>query len=602
MKKRFPIFFTRPHQTFKYFLIVVSLLCITVPAIAADFSADYDIDYAISPAGATIVTQKIALTNNKTNLYPKQYALTIDTDNIKNVIAYDNKGMITPTVTKKDGKTELSLKFNDQIVGMGKTLPFELRYEQGDIAAKHGNIWEINIPGIENDPTIGSYTVTLRTPPAFGTSTYMKPTPTERKWTKQQMVAGGISAAYGNKQEFTAELAYDLENTKLTSALYEIALPPDTAFQKIHILSISPQPKTTMLDDDGNWIATFELDGSQKLRAVAKLAITTFVTPRDDFKTKEIIPDEYLSPQLFWETEDPVIQKIASQYRTPKQIFDFVVSTLSYNFDRTKESYKRYGAKEALKNPTNALCSEFTDLFIAVARAAGIPAREAVGYAYTTNSKLRPITNYGDVLHSWPEYWDETRKTWIPVDPTWTKTTKGVDYFSVLDFNHIAFVIHGKSSDYPYPAGSFKQGAIPKKNVSVSFAETTAKEETPILTTNIDIPTHVALGTPLTGSVVVKNTSGTSINDVTISVLAEPFLFNETKKEPYIPPYGTITIPITVQTAGILPTEQGKVTVTTNGEITTRFFTLTPRYTLLAPAGLIIVGFLLFLWTLLKRH
>jgi transglutaminase-like putative cysteine protease len=585
------------------FLLYILFFVMPPLVTASDFTADYDLDYSVSPTGSTIVTQKVSLTNNKTNLYPKQYAITIDTTNIKNVIAYDNKGMITPSISQRDGKTEISLKFNDQVVGMGKILPFELRYEQGDIAEKHGSIWEVNISGIENDPTIGTYSVNLRTPPSFGPNAYTKPTPESgRKWVKHQMIQGGISAAYGDKQEFTAELSYDLENTKLTSALYEIALPPDTSFQQIQIQSIDPKPKDTKLDPDGNWMATFELEGSQKLRVSAKLAIATFIKPREDFKTKDIIPTEYLKSQPFWDIEDPVIKKIGDTYTTPKEIFDFVTSTLFYNYDRTKDSFKRYGASDALKNPKDALCSEFTDLFVTLSRAAGIPAREAVGYAYTTNTKLRPTTNYGDILHSWPEYYDSQMKLWIPVDPTWAKTTKGIDYFDILDFNHIAFALHGVASDYPYPAGSFKQGSIPKKNVTIVFAEKAMKDEKTSLKTTIVIPSQVALGATLNGSVSIQNTSGSSISDVQISIYSEPFLFNSTKKEPYIPPYGTITIPLSIQTVGLIPKEKGKITVTTNGEITTKYYSLTPRYTLLIPMLLIVLGFLLFLWTLFKRH
>jgi len=584
--------------------LVFFLFFIIRPAVyASDFTADYDLDYSISPTGSTVVTQKVSLTNNKTNLYPKQYAITIDTTNIKNVIAYDNKGMITPSISQKDGKTEISLKFNDQVVGVGKILPFELRYEQGDIAEKHGSIWEVNISGIENDPTIGTYTVNLRTPPGFGPNAYTKPTPESgRKWVKRQMIQGGISAAYGEKQEFTADLSYDLENTKLTNALYEIALPPDTSFQQIQILSIDPKPKDTKLDPDGNWMATFELEGSQKLRVSAKLAIATFIKPREDFKAKDIILTEYLKSQPFWDTENPIIKKIADTFTTPKEIFDFVTLTLFYNYDRTKEPFKRYGAVDSLKNPKDALCSEFTDLFVTLARAAGIPAREAVGYAYTTNTKLRPITNYGDILHSWPEYYDSQMKLWIPVDPTWEKTTKGIDYFDILDFNHIAFVLHGVASDYPYPAGSFKQGSIPRKNVNIIFAEKAMKEEKTSLKTTIVIPSQVALGTTLNGLVTIQNTSGSSINDVQISIYSEPFNFTSTKKEPYIPPYGTITIPLSIQTAGLIPKEKGKILVTTNGDITTEYYSLTPRYALLIPMLLIILGFLLFLWTLFKKH
>lgn len=593
-------------KRFAFLLCAVIFLPFVLPRClvwASDFTADYDIDYAVSPTGSTIVTQKVSLTNKKTNLYPKEYAITIDTQNIKNVIAYDNKGMITPTITKQDGKTEISLKFNDQVVGMGKVMPFELRYEQGDIADKHGSIWEVTIPGIENDPTIGSYTVSLRTPPSFGPSAYTKPAPGPgRKWGKQQMIQGGISAAFGDKQEFTAELSYDIENTKLTDALYDIALPPDTAFQQIQIQSIEPKPVNTTLDPDGNWIATFKLTGSQKLHVLAKLAIATFVKQREDFKSNEIIPSDYLQNQQFWETDDPLIKKIAGQYKTPKEIFDFVSSTLSYNYDRTKDPYKRYGAKDTLKNPKDALCTEFADLFVALARAAGIPAREAVGYAYTTDTKNRPVTVYGDILHAWPEYYDTDLKLWIPVDPTWTKTTKGIDYFDTLDFNHIAFVLHGVSSDYPYPAGSFKQGSIPKKNVSIAFAEKSMKEQPATLTTSINIPKTISLGSTLTGTITVQNTSGSTINDVLINSFAEPFAFSTTQKEASIPPYGIVTIPVSIQTTGIIPNGKGKITVTTNGDVTAAYFDTTPRYSLLIPIGLVISGFILFLWTLFKRQ
>lgn len=591
----------------KRFLLVILFLLIlphgTESIYALDFSADYDIDYAVSPNGSTIVTQKVSLTNQKTNLYPKQYTISLDTTNIKNVIAYDSKGMISPTITQREGKTEISLHFNDQVVGIGKVLSFELRYEQGDIADKHGNIWEVNIPGIENDPAIGTYTVNLRTPSNFGNNAYMKPLPkTGKKWIKEQMVQGGISAAYGDKQEFTAELSYDIENTKLTNALYEIALPPDTAFQQIQIQSIEPKPADLRLDTDGNWIAKYELSGSQKFHVVAKLAIATFIKPRSDFKQNEVSIEDYLKAQPFWESDTAVIQKIASQFTTPKEIFDFVVTTLFYNYDRTTESFKRYGAQGALKNPKDALCSEFTDLFIALSRAAGIPAREAVGYAYTTNSQLRPITTYGDILHSWPEYYDSDLRLWIPVDPTWSKTTKGVDYFDILDFNHIAFVLHGISSDYPYPAGSFQQGSIPKKNVSVAFAEKSMQVQKQSLTTSVAVPSEVEIGTILTGTVTVKNTSGSSVNDVMITIDSEPYPFHDTKTEAYIPPYGTVSIPISIQTTGLIPKDQGKITVTTNGEVSTAFYKLTPRYRILIPALLVIIGFLLFLWTLFKRR
>jgi len=592
-------------RRFFLFIFTLFLVCIPTQSIyAADFSADYDVDYAISPTGTTIVTQKITLTNNETNYYPKQYSIIIDTQKIKNVIAYDSKGMINPTIEQKDGKTEIGLKFNDKVVGKGKTLAFELRYEHGDIAVKNGRIWEVNIPGIEDDPTIGTYTVNLRTPATFGTTMYMKPAPLSgRKWVKHQMTGGGISAAYGTSQEFTAQLTYDIENEKLTSADYEIALPPDTAFQKIVVKSIDPKPKSTRTDEDGNWLATFTLAGSQKITVSTVLGVTTYIKPRTDYKKITVVSTQYLQPQTYWESTDPVIKALAAKYKTPKDIYEYVVSTLNYSYDRMQKSFTRKGAKEALVNPADSICSEFTDLFIAVARAAGIPAREVVGYAYTTNVKLRPIASGAlDILHAWPEYYDSTQKVWIPVDPTWKKTTKGIDYFDTLDFNHIAFAIHGVSSEYPYPAGSYKQGSIPKKNVSIAFSDVSQKIPENTIKTTITIPPEVTLGSAVTGEAIIQNTSGVAIDQLVINIQSEPFPFSVTKYEDNIPPYGVITIPINIQTSGIFSTQKGKITVSVNDEVSTFTYALRPMYWLIIPAVLAIIGLALLIWILSHRR
>ncbi|NCC70435.1 hypothetical protein EOM09_02540, partial [bacterium] len=44
-----------------------------------------------------------------------------------------------------------------------------------------------------------------------------------------------------------------------------------------------------------------------------------------------------------------------------------------------------------LNLPNSSICTDFTDLFITLARAKGIPAREVQGFAYTNNSKIKPI-------------------------------------------------------------------------------------------------------------------------------------------------------------------------------------------------------------------
>lgn len=64
-------------------------------------------------------------------------------------------------------------------------------------------------------------------------------------------------------------------------------------------------------------------------------------------------------------------------------------------------------------------CTEHTLLFVAVARAAGLPAREVGGLAYG-QVKGKPVLAW----HAWPEYHDG--KQWRAVDPTWNEPD-GVD-------------------------------------------------------------------------------------------------------------------------------------------------------------------------------
>ena len=481
------------YQMKKFINVFYLLICIVfylfifpVPTSAAgEFQADYDVQYAIAPSGLTIVTQNITLTNKETNLYPQKYSIVIDSTKIKNVIAYDNHQIVPTDISQKDGKTEIDLTFNDQVVGLGKQLLFTLRFENGDIAQQNGSIWEVNIPGVAQDADIASYNVSVSVPQSFGPNAYMTPLPASGgRWNREQMMAGGISAAYGASQTFDVQLSYYLENTKITGTHSEIALPPDTAYQTVVIESLDPKPETITRDTDGNWLAQYTLLPGAHLSITASLRINLLLQPKDGYTDSTPDKQIYTSAQKYWESNSPQIQALAKEYSTPREIYTYVSQALAYDYTRVSQTPIRKGALLALASPKNSICMEFTDLFIAIARAAGIPAREAVGYAYTTNSRLRPLSLVADVLHAWPEYYDSDRKLWIGIDPTWANTTGGVNYFDKLDFNHIVFAIYGKSSDYPYPAGFYRQNGKTTKDVGVTFASAPFIQPTDKLTTN----------------------------------------------------------------------------------------------------------------------
>ena len=239
----------------------------------------------------------------------------------------------------------------------------------------------------------------------------------------------------------------------------------------------------------------------------------------------------FSTKQKYWETDSDEIKNFSSSLFDPnlnvsqnaKRIYDYITSNLTYDQAAANQSLvTRKGALAALTQRGSFTCMEFTDLFVAAARAMGIPAREINGYAFTNDNIEKPISislKGGDTLHSWAEYYDPFYG-WVQIDPTWG-TTSGTDYFTKLDTNHFAFVIKGKSSEYPYPAGAYSFSDN-EKLVDVDFSGTANSEEefNPILsvvkTINLN-PLKLVQGY---NKYIVDNTSGYFIYDLQGKTLA----------------------------------------------------------------------------------
>ncbi|HET7098731.1 MAG TPA: transglutaminase-like domain-containing protein [Patescibacteria group bacterium] len=465
----------------------------TLAQAEGEFNVDATVTYSVQPSGKTIVTHNITLENNFSTLYATTYTLSLENIDTANVSAVDGSGKPLEITAQKDGdKTEIKVSFKDAVVGKNAKRHFSISYENGSFAVRTGEIWEISIPRLTSDSAFRSYTVVLLVPSSFGLEAYISPkadsseeTNGEKKYvfSKDQIGQTGITAGFGAFQVFSFNLLYHLENPLNRTAETQIALPPDTSFQKIYLQKIDPKPSSVVIDSDGNWIATYKMSARQRIDITVLGSVQIFASYRSFPQPTPAELSDNLKETEYWQVNDPKIKSLANQLKTPRSIYDYVSQNLKYNFDRVQPNVVRMGATNALKNPDLAICMEFTDLFVAIARAAGIPAREVNGYAYTENPEIQPLSLVADVLHSWPEYYDKTIKAWIPVDPTWGSTTGGEDFFSKLDLRHFAFVIHGKDSTKPYAPGSYKLGPNPQKDVFVSFGKLPeTRTSIPILT------------------------------------------------------------------------------------------------------------------------
>lgn len=173
----------------------------------------------------------------------------------------------------------------------------------------------------------------------------------------------------------------------------------------------------------------------------------------------------YLSPETKIESNAPEIKAIAQDIinqvgnedkaAIARAAFDYTRQTLKYNMSVPSVNQ---GALSALKNGAGS-CVEFASLFVAISRAAGVPARIVNGFADKTAplSKANLIADL-DCRHQWAEFFLEG-KGWIPVDPTLSNRHNSL--FGKLPAGYYVAQNYG---DHPIK-GSYRGG-----NLSISFA------------------------------------------------------------------------------------------------------------------------------------
>lgn len=514
---------------------------------AQNFSTDYSVTYQVLQNTRTNVSFDVTLTNQTEQYYASSYSIQVGFSDIQNLIASDSQGAITPKLTKTGKGHSIELTFNDKITGFGNKLNFDISFDTSEIAQNLGTVWEVNIPGLSNQNDFSSFNVNVLYPSSLGRPTFIKPnnsynsSPGRISFNKSNLT-GGISMAFGEFQIYDFDLSYHIGNKNLFPIRTEIALPPTTNYQDVLIDEISPKPENVKIDPDGNWLAEYRLMPSQEMDIQVLGRAKIYLTPKQESLAEEDFA-KYLVQEPYWQVNDVKIKELANKLKTPREIYQYVVDTLTYDFSRVINNSGRAGALGVLSVPASAVCLEFVDLFVAIARAAGIPAREIDGYANTRNPTERPLSLVKDILHAWPEYYDTEKKTWIMIDPTWGNTTGGVDYFDVLDFDHFAFVKKGLDSEYPVPAGGYKLAQdAGSKDVNVTFGkdfETKDEKKVEFLMADQFFP-----GSKVKGNIRVSNLGNSLVQGEEISIKSDMLSPQERKIViSKIPPQAFVDIP-----------------------------------------------------------
>jgi hypothetical protein len=575
-------------------------------AASGEFKTRYNVVYQISQDGKVIVDQEITLINQLTSLFATQSEITLGSANIYNISASDKIGKIYIKVNKENEETKVTAFFNEKVVGVGKKYVWHLRYETSDLVSLNGLIKEINIPKLELNPDIDDYTLTISVPESFGNILYIKPFYDKKTlfFNKDELSKSQISITFGEFQVFNFDLSYNIANTKITPVVTEIALPPDTSYQSIYLKTINPKPETIYIDPDGNWLARYQLRPNETINVTATGSAQIF--PKPKYKEKQISfrgINDLLLKQKYWETEDSEIKKLAGELKTPQNIYNYVVGNLKYDYERVSKIPTRYGAKYALSNPKQAICMEFTDLFIAIARASGIMAREIDGYAFTNNSTLKPLSLKRDVLHAWPEYYDDRTQNWIQIDPTWENTTQGLDFFNTLDLNHLVFIRRGKRSDYPYPPGAYKDKEGVSKDVNVKFGNIEDIVVNKKIIISIDAPKEIYAGFISEARIIIENFGNTIQEKKFLNVKIDDadLIENREVEIGSIPPFGKKETMIKFKPNGLITPKNIRLSLFYDNEKSEKLIRIKPIKAIYLAPYLLAVMILILLTILAAR-
>ena len=204
-----------------------------------------------------------------------------------------------------------------------------------------------------------------------------------------------------------------------------IAIPENLAQQKIKQISFSTKNFLRKQDHWNQPIAVFNYQNIGSNKTVESVmtvdaeisAIRYFIFPDKAGKKLTDIPSKilrlYTTNGSKYKTDDPYIRDLAKNI-VGDEIRPYWIARKIFNYVRKHLEYKLEGgwnvAPVVLQRGTGS-CSEYTFSFIALARAAGLPARY-VGAIVVRGDDA----SLDDVFHRWPEIY-LPNYGWIPIDP-----------------------------------------------------------------------------------------------------------------------------------------------------------------------------------------
>ena len=431
---------------------------------AADFSVEIERTYLIETPNEIKVTEIRKVTNTSQNRI-----ISKDNNEIFQILVIsDNQEKLAPSFlsveTFVDGKivqntkgkeaedsTEVLVPYGSSI-GIKQSKEFKITYNNYGLIKKTGALTDIFIPGFwkdftfENENTLFSYKTRIKLAKSLGEVGFVVPVPLETIDTgdyleysigQESLVGSNMWLQIGNSQYYQFAIKQKVKASddinKGYFNEYRLIVPRDIVEaevkQQVYFSKLEPPPKEVLNDDEGNLIAVFAIPSHEEtivsVEGYAHVSrLTTKITNSNSGKLSDIPSTQftkYLNSAEFWEVNDPTIKARANEllggmsnvYEVIETDYNHIVETIDYSEVKRFGINERQGALKTLQGGA-AVCMEYSDLFLTLTRAQGIPARAAFGYGYDAR-----LEEQGQDAHQWVQVFIPEQNEWISVDVTW---------------------------------------------------------------------------------------------------------------------------------------------------------------------------------------
>ncbi len=450
-----------------FFIIAFSiffLFSFQAKVFAADFNVEIEKIYEINSPNEIFITETRKITNASQN----RLISSDNTETFQIIVLSENTDQLTTSflsaksfingrlVQNNKGNAgidtlELNIPY-DGAIGIGQSKQFKIEYTNTGLSKKTGALLDVYAPGFsenyqfESNSTSYNYKTIIRLNKSLGDVGFVVPSPANTttdgefivyEISQESLVGGKIWIQIGKTQYYKFNIKQEVMASdtinKGYSNEYHLVIPRNIdeaeTTQKVFYTIFDPLPKQIVEDEDGNLIATFKIPSHENktilIEGYAQVdKVEVQATPENSGTISDIdstIFSQYLQPAEFWEVDNPEIISKANELKAEEtNIYSIVESNYSHIVDTIDYSdIKRFGINDrqgALKTLQGgaAVCMEYSDLFLTLARAQGIPARAAFGYGYDA----RIGENQQDA-HQWVQVYLPGMNEWLSVDVTW---------------------------------------------------------------------------------------------------------------------------------------------------------------------------------------